>query len=262
MKPFFCLGLLCISFQFCFNLNAQNTMFIAHRGASYDAPENTMAAVKLAWAKNADAVEIDVHISKDKRIMVIHDKDTRRTSGEKLVVKNTNSSELRKVDVGGFKSKNFVGEKIPFLIEVIETIPSGKQLFIEVKCGTEILPCLKEIINNCGKKEQIVIIGFNFKLVEKVKNLLPDVLCYWLHFNVMGSYDLKWIEKAKHAGLDGLNFRFKGITPEFTNAVHKAGLKMYTWTVDDPREAKRLIGLGIDGIITNRPEWLKNSLLN
>ena len=62
MKPLFCFGLLCISYLFCNQLYAQKTMYIAHRGASYDAPENTLAAVKLAWDKNADAVEIDVHL--------------------------------------------------------------------------------------------------------------------------------------------------------------------------------------------------------
>jgi len=261
MKTIFYLGLLYVSSLFCFNLYAQNTMYIAHRGASYDAPENTLVSVKLAWQKNADAVEIDVHLSKDNRIIVIHDKDTKRTSGEKLVVKETNSDELRKMDVGGFKGSDFIGEKIPFLEEVIETIPAGKKLFIEIKCGTEVLPYLKDIVEKSSKKEQLMIIGFNFEVVENAKNLIPGVPAYWLHFNVVGEYDKKWIEKAKQAGLDGLNFRFKGITPGYAKAVHEAGLKIFTWTVDDPKEAKRLIELGIDGITTNRPEWLKNQVL-
>ncbi|MCK4345821.1 MAG: glycerophosphodiester phosphodiesterase [Bacteroidales bacterium] len=262
MKTIFYLGLLSVSSLFCFNLYAQNTMYIAHRGASYDAPENTLAAVKLAWDKNADAVEIDVHLSKDNRIMVIHDKDTKQTSGEKLVVKNTNSDELRKMDVGGFKGSDFIGEKIPFLEEVIETIPAGKKLFIEIKCGTEVLPFFKDLVDKSGKISQLVIIGFDFEVVEKAKNLIPSVPAYWLHYNVMGEYDKKWIEKAKQAGLDGLNFRFTGITSGYAKAVHKAGLKIFTWTVDDPKEAKRLIELGIDGITTNRPEWLKNQVLS
>jgi len=262
MKQLFCFGLLCASSFFGNQLYAQNTMYIAHRGASYDAPENTLAAVKLAWDKNADAVEIDVHLSKDNRIMVIHDKDTKRTSGEKLVVKNTNSDELRKMDVGGFKGSDFMGEKIPFLEEVVETIPAGKKLFIEIKCGTEVLPFLKDLVEKSSKKEQLIIIGFDFEVVEKAKNLIPNVPVYWLHVNVVGEYDKKWIEKAKQAGLDGLNFRFKGITSGYAKAVHKAGLKIFTWTVDDPKEAKRLIELGIDGIATNRPEWLKNQVLS
>lgn len=262
MKPLFYSGLLCISYLFCNQLYAQNTMYIAHRGASYDSPENTLAAVKLAWDKNADAVEIDVHLSKDNRIMVIHDKDTKRTSGEKLVVKDTNSDELRKMDVGGFKGSDFKGEKIPFLEEVIESIPAGKKLFIEIKCGTEVLPFLKDLVDKRDKIGQLVIIGFDFEVVEKAKNLIPSVPAYWLHYNVMGEYDKKWIKKAKQAGLDGLNFRFKGITPGYAKAVHEAGLKIFTWTVDDPKEAKRLSELGIDGITTNRPEWLKNQVLS
>ncbi len=262
MKQLFCFGLLCASSLFGNQLYAQNTMYIAHRGASWDAPENTLVSVKLAWQKNADAVEIDVHLSKDNRIMVIHDKDTKRTSGEKLVVKDTNSDELRKMDVGGFKGSDFMGEKIPFLEEVIETIPAGKKLFIEIKCGTEVIPFLKDIVDKSGKIGQLVIIGFDFEVVEKAKNLIPNVPAYWLHNNVMGEYDKKWIEKAKQTGLDGLNFRFKGITPGYAKAVHEAGLKIFTWTVDDPEEAKRLSELGIDGITTNRPEWLKKQVLS
>jgi len=241
-------------------VTAQNVPIIAHRGASFEAPENTLASVNLGWEQDADAVEIDVYLSKDNKIVVIHDEDTKRTAGEKLVVQESMASDLRKLDVGSFKSSDYKGEKIPFLSEVIETIPEGKKLFVEVKCGTEILPFLKESFIKSGKIDQLVIISFDFDVVAGAKKIMPEVPVYWLHFKLTGEYSTKWIEKAKEADLDGLNFRYKGISERFIKSVHDANMEIYTWTVDDPEEAAKLLKFGIDGITTNRPLWLKKEL--
>ena len=241
-------------------VTAQNVVIIAHRGASFEAPENTLASVNLAWEQNADAVEIDVYLSKDNRIMVIHDKDTKRTAGEKLVVKESMASDLRKLDVGSFKNPDYQGEKIPFLSEVIETIPEGKKLIVEVKCEIEILPFLKESFRKSGKIDQLVIISFDFDVVTGAKKIMPEVSAYWLHFNLAGEYNTKWIKKAREADLDGLNFRYKGISEEYIKSVHDTNMEIYAWTVDDPEEAAKLSGLGIDGITTNRPGWMRKEL--
>ena len=248
------------TFFFINMVTAQNLIIIAHRGASFEAPENTLVSVNLGWEQDADAVEIDVYLSKDNKIVVIHDENTKRTAGEKLIVKESTASDLRKLDVGSFKSHDYKGEKIPFLSEVIETIPKGKKLFVEVKCGTEILPFLKESFKKSGKIDQLVIISFDFDVVAGAKKILPEVPAYLLHFNLTGEYSKKWIEKAKEADLDGLNFRYKGISEEFIKSVHDANMEIYTWTVDDPEEAARLLKFGIDGITTNRPGWMRKEL--
>jgi len=241
-------------------LHSQSPMIIAHRGASFDAPENTLAAVHLAWAKDADAVEIDVHLSKDSRIMVVHDKDTRRTAGTKLVVRESPADDLRNLEVGSYKDVKYAGEKIPFLEEVIETIPADKYLFIEVKCDAGILPYLAEQISLSGKKDRLVVISFDFEVASGMKYRLPEVPVYWLHNSLAGGYHKKLIEKASQANLDGLNFNHRGLSEEYVSAVHEAGMKIYSWTVDDPEEARRLTEMGIDGITTNRPAWLKEQL--
>ena len=241
-------------------LESQTPMIIAHRGASHEAPENTLASVNLAWEKNVDAVEIDVHLSKDNRIMVIHDKDTRRTAGKKLIVKESISSDLRELEVGSFKNPKYSGEKIPFLEEVIETIPDGKTLVIEIKSDVTILPFLAEKINASPKKNQLVVIGFDFDLIAEMKKMLPEIPAYWLNFSLAGGYNTKHITMAKEAGLEGLNFQYKGISEKFVAAVHDAGMEMFAWTVDDPDEARRLVEIGIEGITTNRPDWLKAQL--
>ena len=119
---------------------AMGTDIIAHRGASFDAPENTLAAVQLAWKQNADAVEIDVQFSKDGHIVVIHDEDTRKTAGVRRKVSAQTLAELKALDIGAWKHKKWSGERIPTLAEAFAVIPADKRLFVEIKCGPECIP--------------------------------------------------------------------------------------------------------------------------
>jgi glycerophosphoryl diester phosphodiesterase len=254
-------------FSFIINISgcSKPVAIIAHRGASYLAPENTMASVMLGWEKDAD-VEVDVYLTKDNKIVVIHDETTKRTAVTDVNVAETTSDELRKLDVGSFKSEEYAGEKIPFLADIVETIPSGRKLYIEIKCGKEILPYLEELLAESGKMSRIVIIGFDLETVTISKEMI-DVPTYWLRGTKKTEETEEWIphdpqlvQTAKDKGLDGLDVHYAGVTKEFADAVKTAGQKLYVWTVDDPEEAIRLIKLGVDGITTNRPEWLREQL--
>jgi len=246
--------------SFAINIMAQNT-FIAHRGASYLAPENTVASAKLAWELGADAVEVDVHLSKDNRIMVIHDSDTKRTCSEKknLIIEKTPSILLRDLDAGSWKGEEFKGEKIPYLNEIIETIPDGKELVVEIKCGKEILHPLSLIMEKTAKANQIVFISFDWNVIVETKKLFPENKCYWLSSSKTGLS--KKIEEAAAAGLDGINLKYSIIDEEVMRLAKEDNLDVLTWTVDDPNEAKRLTDLGVSGITTNRPKWLKEEMV-
>ncbi len=226
-----------------------------------------MAAVKLGWKQGAD-VEIDVHLSKDDRIVVIHDASTKRTAAIDLKVKETSSQELGELDVGRFKAYEFAGERIPFLAEVIATIPPAQKLYIEIKCGKEILPLLRRLVVESGKMSRIVIIGFDLETVAASKKLI-DVPTYWLKGTEKTKETEEWIphdpnlvQRVKNEGLDGLDVHYAGVNEEFARAVKASGLRLYVWTVDDPHEAIRLVRLGVDGITTNRPDWLREQLRN
>jgi glycerophosphoryl diester phosphodiesterase len=264
MKGFIICGLFC-SFTVGMSGCTKPVEIIAHRGASYLAPENTAASVMLGWQKGAD-VEIDVYLSKDSRIVVIHDASTKRTTGVDLKVSETTSAELRKLDAGRFEAEKFAGEQIPFLADIIKTIPPKRKLYVEIKCGNEILPFLRQIIRESGKMSQIVIIGFDLETVTASKQLI-DVPTYWLRAAAKDKktdrwipHDTKLVRTVKDKGLDGLDVHYAGVTQEFAFAVKAAGLKLYVWTVDDPEEAARLVKLGVDGITTNRPGWLREQL--
>jgi glycerophosphoryl diester phosphodiesterase len=238
---------------------------IAHRGASDLAPENTLAAVRLGWEKRAD-VEVDVYLSRDQQIVCIHDKTTKRTAGVDLTVSETDSQELCQLDVGSFKGPQFAGERIPLLAEVIETIPPGQKLYVEIKCGREILPVLQPLIFASSKMDRIVIIGFDLEVVTASKKLI-GVPTYWLKGTEKVKDTEQWIphdpklaQMAKDRGLDGLDVHYAGVTEEFVRGVRACGQKLYVWTVNDPDEAARLVALGVDGITTDRPDWLREQL--
>jgi len=239
-------------------VSAQN-FFIAHRGASYDAPENTLAAANLAWETGADAVEVDIYLSSDHRVMVMHDKSTKRTcGGEGYVIKDTPSDVLRKLDAGSWKNASFIGEKIPFLEEVISTVPKGKKLVVEIKCGTEVFPYLEPIVAKTKKKSRIIFISFDWEVILKAKKIFPDNKAYWLSSDK--KLALQKLPLAKEAGLDGINMQYSAIDADLFAAARQHQLEVLAWTVDNPEEAKRLINLGVTHITTNRPAWLKQQL--
>lgn len=241
------------------NMMAQNS-FIAHRGASYLAPENTVAAANLAWELGADAVEIDVYLSKDNRVMVIHDKTTKRTCSEKkkLTIEDSPSMLLRDLDAGSWKGEEFEGEKIPYVKEIIETIPEGKILVVEIKCGNEVLPALKRSIEKSGKAGQIVFICFDWNTILDAHNEFPKNKCYWLSSSKSGLN--KKIKQASGKGLTGVNLKSSIIDEEVIAMAKQNNMEVLAWTVDDPKEAKRLTEIGVTGITTNRPKWLKEEM--
>jgi glycerophosphoryl diester phosphodiesterase len=241
---------------------------IAHRGASYDAPENTMAAIELAWKQHADAVEIDVQFSRDGHLVVIHDANTRKTAGVRRNVSDQTLAQLKTLDVGRWKNDTWIGETIPSLAEVMEVVPEGKRLFVEIKCGAECLPQFVEAFRSSGRNAaQIVPIGFSLETMRDLKKALPELEVCWIA-EFKRTWQGGWsptaeflIEQAQEAGLDGLDLGVNGpVDKVFAGKVHAAKLKLYMWTVDAPIKARELIAAGVDGITTNRPQWLRSNL--
>jgi glycerophosphoryl diester phosphodiesterase len=241
---------------------------IAHRGASFEAPENTLAAVQLAWQQGADAVEVDVHLSSDGKIVVIHDANTRKLAGVNRKVARQTFAELRALDVGRRKGHAWRGEKIPTLEEVLTTVPRSKRLFIEIKCGPEIAPELARVLRRSDcRPEQIVLIGFSLPTMRLLKQQFPEIEAAWITLLRRHWRTRRWpkpealIEKLQTAGLNALDLNFRGpINAGFVEKFHLAGLKVYVWTVDSLAQAEKLAAAGVDGITTNRPGWLREQL--
>ena len=175
------------------------------------------------------------------------------------MVKDTPSEALRRLDVGSFKSAAYKGEKIPFLEEVIATIPPGRELVIELKSGADVLPVLQDMVSASDKKKQLVFIGFDFDAIAAAKKMFPENRCYWLSDNRKETLDK--LEAVAAARLDGVDLHFLIIDKEVMDKAKALNLGVIAWTVDDPAQAKRLIALGVSGITTNRSAWLRAKVL-
>ncbi|MDB6064805.1 MAG: ugpQ [Pedosphaera sp.] len=238
---------------------------IAHRGASFDAPENTLASVGIAWQQRADAVEVDVHLTRDGKLVVIHDHNSRKTTGVNRRVARRTLAELRTLDAGRWKGREWVGEKIPTLDEVLATLPARKRLFIEIKSRANPASELARVLARSEHPPaQIVFIGFSLPMMKIIKRAFPEYEVCWIavlrrHWRTRRWPDaMKLVEKINAAGLDGVDLLAnQAITPRLVKRIHEAGLKLYVWTVDSPTVAKRLVEAGVDGITTNRPGWLR-----
>jgi glycerophosphoryl diester phosphodiesterase len=241
---------------------------IAHRGASFDAPENTFASVCLGWQQRADAVEVDVHLSRDGKLVVIHDDNTRKTTGMNRKVVRQTLAELRVLDAGQWHSEEWSGEQIPTLDEILPTVPARKRLFIEIKSkASPAVELSRTLTRSKCPAGQIVFIGFSLPMMKSIKRAFPEFEVCWITVLRRNSRTRRWSNAAKlaarikAAGLDGLDLQANAaITPHFVKTIRAAGLKLYVWTVDSPAMAKKLAEAGVDGITTNRPEWLRREI--
>lgn len=244
-------------------------MIIAHRGESYIAPENSLTAINLAWEMGAKAVEIDVHLTADREIVVIHDKDTGRTGDAKHLIAKSSLEKLKSVDIGRKKGTEYAGEKIPTLLEVVKSIPRDRKLIIEIKCSNEIILPLAEILHKSGLgNHQFEIISFDLKTLSLAKKTMPqykmlwllDLDYYWPYWFVRIN-SAKIIKKVIRNNLNGVNaWAGKSLNKTFVNAFKKEGLLVYAWTVNEISKAENLLGNGVDAITTDRAAYLAEQL--
>lgn len=245
---------------------------VAHRGASYDAPENTLASEKLAWEQGADVVETDIYLTSDGKIIVAHDKSAKRTSGKDVVFSKSTFDEIRTLDAGSWKDPKYAGEKHPSLEEQLKLMPKGKRMFVEIKSGPEIVPELARCLKKCGAgKHNITIISFNYDSLKAVRKKIPELATQFLmgykkpEDRKPGAKPPPSIEEliatAKAAKFTGLDLQDTWpLTAADVKKIKDAGLELHIWTVDDPAIAKHWIGLGALSITTNRPGYMREQL--
>ena len=245
---------------------------VAHRGASYDAPENTLAAFCLAWEQGADGIEGDFYLTADGQIVCLHDRTTKRLAPHQpeLTVAKATLQQLQQLDVGRWKGRKFTGERIPTLKDVLATVPEGKRIFVEIKTGPEIVPALrKQLAASTLDKEQIVIIAFNEAVVEACRRTMPQYKCNWLTAYKRKEKEADWkpakqdvLTSLRRTGASGLGTQANQdvIDRSFVQSVREAGCEFHVWTVNDVESARRFVSLGVDSITTDRPALIRTVL--
>lgn len=246
-------------------------IIVAHRGASHDAPENTQAAFVLAWMQGADAIEGDFRLTNDGRIVCIHDETTDRTTNRNLVVSRSTFDTLRILDAGGWMKSQWRGQRILSLDEVLMLIPEGKQLFLEIKDGVQILEPMKAVLDQSpANSRRVVLQSFDAGVLKAARELFPDFQILMLVNRKRFSPQKPWspstesiIGEATGLGLDGINCAATAILhdPAFAPAVLAAGKSLHAWTVNRPGNAGALARLGVASITTDRPGWLRRGMM-
>lgn len=236
----------------------------AHRGASSQAPANTLAAFLLAAELGADGIELDVHQSRDGEVVVIHDFTLQATTDGWGVVEDRTLAELRQLDAGSWFAPAFAGQHIPTLQEVIDA--GGGNLLLNIELKTKSLrddglaAAVVRIIEGNGLVDRALVSSFNPLALWRVRRLNPRILIgllYAPHLPVL--LRRPWLRSLIRP--DSLHPHHTVVDGGYVRWIQAQGFRLHTWTVDEAEEMQRLMQWGVDAIITNRPHLLRQVLL-
>jgi len=234
-------------------------LVLAHRGASASAPENTLAAFNLAFEMGADGLELDVTLSQDGVPIVIHDDTVDRTTNGKGAVKELTLEQIKQLDAS-YKFEKYRGETIPTLAEVLRAFGQRGIVNIELKSKTlktdSIEAATLAVIEDTGTADNVIISSFNPFALQRMHALeprLPRGLLYARHLPIY--LRRAWLRPL--ARPTALHPHYSMIDAKYVVWARRKGLKINTWTTDDPAEMQRLMNLGVDAIMTNKPDVLR-----
>ncbi|MGH9341247.1 MAG: glycerophosphodiester phosphodiesterase [Acidobacteriota bacterium] len=233
-------------------------LIIAHRGASGESPENTLAAVQRAIDLESDFVEIDIHYSGDGEMIVIHDATVERTTSGKGVVSEMTLADIKRLDAGSWFNSRFAEEKVPTLEEVLQLVrPSSSKLLIEIKEGNglpeDFAGKLLGAIEEHGMQSRVIVQSFDHSAVKQVGAVATEIPTAAL----IGEETPDPVGETKAAGAEILAIRHTLATLELIKKTHDSGLRFFVWTVDDPATIRRMLEWGVDAVISNYPDRVR-----
>jgi glycerophosphoryl diester phosphodiesterase len=227
----------------------QPVKVIAHRGASSAAPENTLAAFRLAAEQASDFVELDVQESADGEVVVVHDSDLMKVGRSPLTIWEATAADLRAVDIGSHKAPRFSGERVPTLAEALAACKGRVRVVVELKSyghSQRLEESVVEIVEAAGMERETIFMSLEHSMAQRLKELRPSWRVGVLAAQALG--DLTTLRADFLAVEQGL------ATRTFVRQAHQAGQEVYVWTVNDPAVMFQLMSKGVDGLITDRPD--------
>ena len=238
-------------------------LIIAHRGASGYAPENTLAAIDLAMKSDAQMIEIDVHLSKDGHIIVIHDKTVDRTTNGSGAIKEMTLDELQQLDAGSWFDEKFAGERLPTLQEVMSRINGEKKLLIEIKSGIKAYPGIDrkvaEAVLEADALDWCIVQSFDTPTLKQINDQWPQIT---LHKLIV--FKFRWLPLAFDGGItsfsnkkydfaEAINPHYRFVNRRFVRNRQNAGLKVNVWGGKAPDSYEKIRHIPVDGWITDFP---------
>ncbi len=234
-------------------------LIIAHRGASRAAPENTLAAFRLAADLGADGVELDVRLSADGIPVVIHDADVRMTTAGTGLVRTMTLAQIKSLDAGVHFGPQFAGERIPTLEEVLAALDDRLLINIEIKYQPHILQlvtAVAAVVQRAEHRKRIWFSSFRPYALHAIRRLLPQFPCGLLYC----AADLGTPLFAPFTPHEAVHPHAPLVRPRSIARAHRQGRRVVTWTVDEPAQARQLAAWGVDVLITNEPARLLAAL--
>ena len=248
---------------------------IAHRGESFDAPENTLPAYRTA-VERGFGFECDIYLSKDGRLFTFHDSDLKRTTGGARTNACTDVTwdEVRRLNVGGWgkwKGSKFDGTRPALLEEVLELARPGRKIYVEVKGGdssTNWVSAIRRVMESSphADPEKVLFIAFGAKTCAELRRQLPQYKVYWLFRqtakNPRSAESI--IETLRASGATGVDMKYipSVVTAEYIAKVRSAGFEFHVWTIDDPATAAEALGRGAMTVTTNRARFINTKELS
>lgn len=236
---------------------SKRPLIFAHRGASGEAPENTLAAFKLGLEQGCDAFELDVHLSKDGQLVVIHDATIDRTTNGSGAVSELTVEELKAFDAGSWFKKEYTGERLPLLEEVFDHTPAHIVINIEVKgsYNQQLEPALIELLKKKNRMDTVVVSSFDWKSLRYLKELEPQIKIGLLYNLRLDHHDK--LPEAAGTDVYSLHPNAAKLDPQDIQRAQSANLLVYLWTINSEEQMRSALEASVDGIITDYPGKLK-----
>lgn len=245
--------------------NQKKVMIIGHRGAAGLAPENTLSGIETALAQHVEMIEIDVRQSRDSVLVLMHDKKINRTTNGKGNIGKLTYSELTNFSAGVKFNKKYESEKIPTLSEVLKLINGKCILMIELKKGDKHYPGIVkrtiEAIQENNAESWCIINSFDAKILDQSKKFVPEIkICRSIVGKIPGipvflEKGIKFGSVARYKKYEQLNFMYKFGNKKFVKSLQDMNVKVLAWTVNKPSQIEKTKNKGVDGIITNFPNY-------
>ena len=217
---------------------------VGHRGATGVEPENTIRGFRYALELGVDYTECDVHLTKDNRLIVMHDETVERTTNGTGAIRNLTFAEIRSLDAGK-------GEHVPTLTEVLEVVKDRAILLIELK-GEGVEEQAVQTVQKMQMDEQVIFTSFHLDRIRKVKNLDSSLKVG----AIFGQPPADACQQALDAGASDIGVHYRNLRRELVNEAHSYGLDVRAWNPDTVPEMQAMIDLGVDGVSSNRPDLL------
>jgi glycerophosphoryl diester phosphodiesterase len=235
----------------------QRPLIFGHRGASAYAPMNTLPAYELALAQGANGIELDVRLTRDDELIILHDRIVEHTTDGTDSVYSKTLAEAKELDAGSWFDPRFAGTRLPTLDEVFEAL--GGRLYINVEIKSEdfsktvIEQKIADSIRRFGLQASVIISSFNPVTLRRFRKIAPEVMIGYLHDPEIAFYipclmtGLK--HEAKHPNHEEIDARYMA-------QAKAGGYAVNTWTVNDEARARALRDLGVNSLITDKPDTL------